>query len=117
MLRAPHCQKVSEHYSTARTIEDMRMCGVAPHWVVCIALWFAPGIPAQTSRKPFDVRAMLSIARISEPKISPDGKLLAFTVERPNVEANTRPKQIYVVPVAGGTPAALTTEGSNQRPQ
>jgi hypothetical protein len=42
---------------------------------------------------------MLRIARISEPKISPDGKLLAFTLERPNVEANTRPKQIYVVPL------------------
>jgi dipeptidyl aminopeptidase/acylaminoacyl peptidase len=68
-------------------------------------------------RKPFDVDAMMRIARVSEPQISPDGKLVAFTVERPDVEANTKPKQIYVVPVTGGTPTALTTEGSNQRPR
>ena len=42
---------------------------------------------------------------------------MAFTVERPDVEANTRPKQIYVVPVAGGTPTAIATEGSNSRPR
>jgi dipeptidyl aminopeptidase/acylaminoacyl peptidase len=95
----------------------MRICGVAPHVTVGLVLCFASCLAAQSARKPFDVDAMLRIARISEPKISPDGKLLAFTLERPNVEANTRPKQIYVVPVAGGTPAALTTEGSNQRPQ
>jgi dipeptidyl aminopeptidase/acylaminoacyl peptidase len=68
-------------------------------------------------KKPFDVNAMMRVARVSESQVSPDGKLVAFTVERPDVEANTKPKQIYVVPVAGGTPTVLTTEGSNQRPR
>ena len=49
--------------------------------------------------------------------MSPDGKFVAFTVERPNVEANSKPKQIYVVPVTGGSPIQITTEGSNQRPR
>ena len=57
---------------------------------------------AQPAKKPFDAAAMMRIARISEPRLSPDGRMVAFTVERPDVEANTRPKQIYVVPVAGG---------------
>ena len=69
------------------------------------------------TKKPFDIDAMMRIARVSEPQLSPDGKLVAFTIERPDVEANSKPKQIYVVPVAGGTPVSLTTEGSNQRPR
>src|SRR5688572_7062685 len=72
---------------------------------------------AQPAKKPFDTAAMMRIARISEPRLSPDGRLVAFTVERPDVTANTRPKQIYVAPVAGGSPTPITTEGSNSRPR
>jgi dipeptidyl aminopeptidase/acylaminoacyl peptidase len=70
---------------------------------------------AQTGR--FDVHALLEIARISDPQISPDGKLLAFTVQRIDVEKNTSVKQIYVVPLAGGEPKPITSEGSNSRPR
>jgi hypothetical protein len=41
-------------------------------------------------RKPFDVDAMMRIARVSEPQISPDGKLVAFTVERPDCSYDRR---------------------------
>src|SRR5215813_1830254 len=44
-------------------------------------------------RKPFDVNAMLSLKRISDPQISPDGKLVAFTVQIVDVEANKKPMQ------------------------
>ncbi len=72
---------------------------------------------AQTSKRRFDAEAMMRIARVSEPQLSPDGTQVAFTVERPDVNANTKPKQIYVAPVAGGQPRELTTEGTNQRPR
>jgi dipeptidyl aminopeptidase/acylaminoacyl peptidase len=72
---------------------------------------------ASAQKKPFDVDAMMRIARVSEPQLSPDGKMVAFTVERPDVAANTKPKQIYVTPIAGGAPIAITTEGINQRPR
>jgi len=74
-------------------------------------------ISAQPTKRPFDVDAMMRIARISEPQLSPDGKMVAFTAERPDFGANTKPKQIYVVPLTGGEPAAITTEGSNERPR
>lgn len=91
------------------TIEGMRFATAA--------LFVSACLHGQTDKKPFDVDAMLRIARISEPQLSPDGKTVAFTVERPDVTANARPKQIYVAPVAGGTPVAITSEGSNQRPR
>ena len=72
---------------------------------------------AFAQKQPFTVDALLSIARISEAALSPDGRTVAFTVERPDVEKNTRPKQIYTVPVDGGTPVQITRDGSNQRPR
>src|SRR5689334_9993908 len=59
---------------------------------------------AQT--QPFTVDAMMKLARISEPQLSPDGTLVAFTVQTVNLESNTKPKQIYVVPLAGGAPVS-----------
>ena len=68
-------------------------------------------------RQPFTVDALLRVARISEPQLSPDGRAVAFTVERPDVEKNTRPKQVYTVAVEGGAPLQITTGSINQRPR
>jgi len=69
-------------------------------------------------KQPFDVNALLKIARISEPQLSPDGKTVAFTVQTVDIDQNTKPKQIYIVPVNGGAPRQITTLGTdNERPQ
>ena len=62
---------------------------------VSLALLLAAAAAAQ--RRPFDVQALLKIARISEPQLSPDGKTVAFTVQTVDLEQNTKPKQIYLV--------------------
>jgi dipeptidyl aminopeptidase/acylaminoacyl peptidase len=72
---------------------------------------------AAAQRQPFDVQALLKIARIGEPQLSPDGKTVAFTVQSVDLGQNTKPKQVYVVPTAGGAPQQITTEGTdNERP-
>ena len=78
--------------------------------LACAAI--APG-----QKAPFTVDAMMKLARISEPQISPDGKNVVFTVETEDVEKNAKPKHIYIVPVAGGMPTKLTSEGNNERPR
>jgi dipeptidyl aminopeptidase/acylaminoacyl peptidase len=77
--------------------------------LVCVGLW--------AQKTPFDVHAMLKLKRISEPRISPDGKTIAFTVTTIDVAQNTKPRQIWVVPVDGGEPRAITREGNNERPR
>jgi dipeptidyl aminopeptidase/acylaminoacyl peptidase len=82
----------------------------------CLAVLLAASLAAQ--KQAFDVQALLKIARISEPALAPDGKTVAFTVQSVELELNTKPKQIYVVPINGDTPRQITTQGtSNERPQ
>lgn len=69
-------------------------------------------------RPNFDVQALLKIARIGDPQISPDGRTVAFTVQTIDLENNRKPRHIYVVPITGGTPRRLTEAGNlNDRPR
>ena len=84
-----------------------------------IVLAFLCAVPALVAQKqPFTVDTMLKLARISEPVLSPDGTQVAFTVQKVDLDKNTKPSQIYVVPVHGGAPRQLTTDGTpNERPR
>jgi dipeptidyl aminopeptidase/acylaminoacyl peptidase len=80
---------------------------------------FSVSSPALFAQKqPFDVKAMLSLNRINDPALSPDGRSVAFTVQTVDLDKNTKPQQIFVVPLDGGTPRQITFEGtSNERPR
>jgi len=86
---------------------------------LCALFGAALTVSAQPAAKaPFTFDAMMKLDRIDEPQLSPDGKLVAFTVQTVDLPNNTKPTQIYVVPVDGGTPQRLTNDGnSNNRPR
>ena len=78
------------------------------------ALLFCSILGAQ--KLPFDVQALMKIARISDPQLSPDGRTVAFTVQTIDLEANKKSTQIYIVPLDGGTPRPITSGGGlNER--
>src|SRR5579864_7369359 len=69
-------------------------------------------------KQPFTVDTMMKLGRINEPVLSPDGTQVAFSVQTVDLAKNTKPTQVYVVPVQGGAPRQLTVEGSeNERPR
>lgn len=74
-------------------------------------------LPLLAQKQPFDVQALLKIARLGEPQLSPDGKLLAFTVQSIDLDKNTRPRHLWIVPLDGSAPKQLTTDGNNDRPR
>ena len=56
-------------------------------------------------------RLTTHLAEESQPRISPDGKLVAFTARYEG------PAEVYVMPITGGLPTRLTYEGDNARVQ
>jgi dipeptidyl aminopeptidase/acylaminoacyl peptidase len=86
--------------------------------VVCAFLLGIAALPAMPAKAPFTFEAMMRLSRVDDPQLSPDGKLVAFTVQTVDLAANSKPVQIYVVPSVGGVPVRLTSEGSmNTRPR
>jgi len=88
-----------------------------------VVAWVAAmGLPAVFAQKqPFTVDTLLQLQRIGEPALSPDGRQVAFTVQTPDIEKNTKPTQIWIVSATGGAPRPLTqslTDGAtNERPR
>jgi dipeptidyl aminopeptidase/acylaminoacyl peptidase len=58
---------------------------------------------------------LISLHRVSEPQISPDGKWIAYGVATPDLEANHSVHDIWVVSAAGGEARQLTRGGSDTR--
>jgi dipeptidyl aminopeptidase/acylaminoacyl peptidase len=86
--------------------------------LLCALLAGAFRAAAPAAKAPFTFDAMMKLARIDEPQVSPDGKTVVFTVQTVDMASNTKPTQIYVVPLEGGAPLRLTNEGaSNTRPR
>src|SRR5437899_5732676 len=91
------------------TIGDMRR-------IAALILLVAPLASAQ--KLPFDVRALMQVARTSDPQLSPDGRTVAFTVQTVDLENNKKSTQIYSVPIDGGSPRSLANTGTvNERPR
>src|SRR5689334_2510062 len=70
---------------------------------------------ALLAQDPFDVQAMMQLVRISDPRLSPDGRWVAFGVQSINLENNTKPKQIYIVPLEGGEPRKIADSAERPR--
>jgi dipeptidyl aminopeptidase/acylaminoacyl peptidase len=86
--------------------------------VLSAFFFFAFGAWAVPPKAPFMFDAMMRLQRIDDPQLSPDGTLVAFTVQTVDLPNNSKPTQIYTVPVAGGVPQMITHQGNtNTRPR
>jgi dipeptidyl aminopeptidase/acylaminoacyl peptidase len=72
-----------------------------------------PAIFAQ--KQPFDANALMQLVRISDPQLSPDGRWVAFSTQTIDVEKNSKPKQIYIVPLSGGAPRNIADAAERPR--
>ncbi len=81
-----------------------------------VAARIAAGQTAE--KRAITFKDLISLHRVSEPQISPDGKWIAYSVATPDLEANHSVRDIWVVPAAGGGEARqLTRGGSDTRPR
>ncbi|HEV8303394.1 MAG TPA: S9 family peptidase [Gemmatimonadales bacterium] len=56
---------------------------------------------------------LFRIQRVSDPRVSPDGKWVAYTVTTADLAADKSTSRIWMVSVAGGEPIPLTVKGSS----
>src|ERR1700688_84848 len=85
-----------------------------------VALLIAPIlIPSALAeaKHPFTFEDMMSLKRISEPIVSPDGKWVLFSAVDVSLEANTKTPHVWVVPTAGGEPRGIFSNQDADRPR
>jgi dipeptidyl aminopeptidase/acylaminoacyl peptidase len=69
---------------------------------------------AQTKR-PFTFEDMMSLKRVGDPQVSPDGKWVLFSAVDVNLDKNTRVSHLWLVPVAGGESRQITSDTGETR--
>ncbi len=67
--------------------------------------------PAQTAPRAFTPNDWYKVTQLASPAMSPDGKLVAFTVTTVVERENKRHSEIWAVPTAGGAPVRYTSPG------
>jgi dipeptidyl aminopeptidase/acylaminoacyl peptidase len=67
------------------------------------------GAAAAADTHPFSVHDMLAMDRISDPRVSPDGKVVAFSVSVTDLEKNKRRSDLHLAAVDGSWVRRLTT--------
>jgi dipeptidyl aminopeptidase/acylaminoacyl peptidase len=73
-------------------------------------------VDAAADRIDFDI--FISMGRVSDPQISPDGLHVAFVVTWQDLEANAANSDLYLVPISGGEVRRLTNRsGRDNQPR
>ncbi|MBW2494635.1 MAG: S9 family peptidase [Deltaproteobacteria bacterium] len=85
--------------------------------LLCAASLLAPTDSAAAAKK--DKPQLVTpddyfrLGDVGEPRISPDGRWIAYTVGNQDLEADESSSRIWMVPAAGGDPIPLSAEGES----
>ena len=56
---------------------------------------------------------LLSLGRLSDPQLSPDGKTILYGVSYTDITQNRSVRNLFTIPVMGGEPTQLTMDGKS----
>lgn len=79
--------------------------------VFVFALSFFPSFATAQESRRFTIEDMMKVRRVSDPRVSPDGKRVAFMIGDVDWEGNRVVNQIYVMPIVGGSEIKRLTSG------
>jgi dipeptidyl aminopeptidase/acylaminoacyl peptidase len=74
-----------------------------------LALGAAAAAHAQAGGRPMTARDLWAMDRVGAPAMSPDGRHVAYTITRFDMDANRGRTDIWLVPVAGGAARQMTS--------
>ena len=78
-----------------------------------VAFVVAAQVAFAQSKRPMTFDDLISMKRVADAQISPDGKWVAYVVNVVDKQANRGKRSIWVVPVAGGEAKQLITSNRN----
>jgi len=82
------------------------------------ALFFASGLNLRAQEKhPITFDDLISMHRVAEAELSPDGKWVAYSIATPDMDANRNATNIWMAPAAGGDAIQLTRTGKDSSPK
>ncbi len=79
-----------------------------------VGLSLAAGTVAMADTHPFSVHDMLAMDRIAEPRVSPDGKNVVFSMSRTDLENNRRVSDLWLVGIDGTGLRRLTDDAAGE---
>jgi len=85
--------------------------------VIFLILVVTISVPLFAQKHPFTFEDMMSLKRVGEPEVSPDGKWVIFSVVDVDLAANTKMPHVWVVPVAGGQEKEIISAQDADRPR
>ncbi|MBM4195711.1 MAG: S9 family peptidase [Gammaproteobacteria bacterium] len=77
-------------------------------YVICGVLAIGASAVRGSATEAFTAADLVSLKRISDPQVSPDGRRVAFVLRETDLDANRGRTQLWVVDIAGGEPRQLT---------
>ena len=81
---------------------------LAPLFLLASSTLVVAPTAAAAAVRPFDAEALVEMARVSEPAVSPDGEWVAFVLRETDREADRGRTDLWAVPAAGGEAVRLT---------
>jgi dipeptidyl aminopeptidase/acylaminoacyl peptidase len=81
----------------------------------CLALAASTAMsaPAKETPRPFSVHDLVRLDRVSDPRVSPDGRHVAYTLRSTDYDANKGVQQLWLLDLASGGTRALTGTGGH----
>jgi dipeptidyl aminopeptidase/acylaminoacyl peptidase len=83
-----------------------------------LLLTLAFTMPTHAGGRPMTVDDLLAVKSVSDPQVSPDGKLVVYVVSEIDRATDKSNSDVWLVPIAGGEPRRLTTSpGADNHPR
>ncbi len=86
-------------------------------WLI-LAIVFSSVFALAQAKHPFTFEDMMSLKRVGEPIVSPDGKWVVFSAQDVNLAENKKTPHVWIVALAGGEAVQLTSgQAGEDRPR
>src|SRR5260370_30894016 len=77
-------------------------------------LLLAPGVVHAADKRPMKIEDLFALKRVADPQISPDGKLVAYSITTVDLPGNKTSTSLWLAPTDKREPPQLTTAPSKK---